>query len=68
LITIEGPNTGGMGAYAPAPVLTDELMKRVEHDIFQPFLKGIAQEGFDFRGIIYFGTHDDVHRTTGARI
>ena len=51
----EGPNTGGMGAYAPAPVLTPELMKRVETEIFQPFLKGIAAEGFDFRGIIYFG-------------
>jgi len=51
----EGPNTGGMGAYAPAPVLTPALMKRVEEEIFKPFLKGIAEEGFDFLGIIYFG-------------
>ncbi len=51
----EGPNTGGMGAYAPAPVVTDALMKRIESEIFKPFLKGIAAEGFDFRGVIYFG-------------
>jgi len=51
----EGPNTGGMGAYAPAPVVTPELMKRVETEIFAPFMKGLAAEGFDFRGIIYFG-------------
>jgi phosphoribosylamine--glycine ligase len=51
----EGPNTGGMGAYAPAPLITAGVMKRVEHDIFEPFLKGIAAEGFDYRGIIYFG-------------
>ncbi len=51
----EGPNTGGMGAYAPAPLMTSMLMKRVEHDVLEPFMKGIAGEGFDFRGIIYFG-------------
>jgi phosphoribosylamine---glycine ligase len=51
----EGPNTGGMGAYAPAPLVTPPLMQRIEKEIFQPFLKGIAAEGFDFRGIIYFG-------------
>jgi phosphoribosylamine--glycine ligase len=51
----EGPNTGGMGAYAPAPLITPALMKRIESEIFQPFMKGIAGEGFDYRGIIYFG-------------
>jgi len=51
----EGPNTGGMGAYAPAPVLTASLMKRIETEIFTPFLKGSRPKGFDFRGIIYFG-------------
>src|SRR6202142_3299813 len=44
-----------MGAYAPTPLLTPELMKRIEHDVFEPFMKGLAGEGFDFRGIIYFG-------------
>jgi len=51
----EGPNTGGMGAYAPAPVVTAALMKRVESEIFKPFLRGLAEERCDFRGVIYFG-------------
>ena len=51
----EGPNTGGMGAYAPAPMVSPSLTDRLEEEIFQPFLKGIAAEGFDYRGIIYFG-------------
>jgi len=51
----EGPNTGGMGAYAPAPVVTPTLLKRIENEVFKPFLKGIQEEKFDFRGIIYFG-------------
>lgn len=51
----EGPNTGGMGAYAPAPLVTPALMQRIDSDIFQPFLKGLSAEKFDYRGIIYFG-------------
>lgn len=51
----EGPNTGGMGAYAPAPVITADLQARIDREIFQPFMKGIAAEDFDYRGIIYFG-------------
>jgi phosphoribosylamine--glycine ligase len=51
----KGPNTGGMGAYAPAPVVTPALMKTIEETVFKPFLKGIKAEKFDFRGIIYFG-------------
>jgi len=51
----EGPNTGGMGAYAPAPVVTPELLSVIDKTVFQPFLKGIQAEKFDFRGIIYFG-------------
>jgi phosphoribosylamine--glycine ligase len=50
-----GPNTGGMGAYAPAPVVTPELLQVIEKTVFQPFLKGLQAEGFDYRGIIYFG-------------
>jgi phosphoribosylamine--glycine ligase len=50
-----GPNTGGMGAYAPAPVVTPALLSVIEEKIFKPFLKGIQAEGFDYRGIIYFG-------------
>ena len=51
----QGPNTGGMGAYAPAPVVTPALQKQMEEAIFRPFMKGLAEEKFDFRGIIYFG-------------
>lgn len=51
----EGPNTGGMGAYAPAPVVTREVMKKIEEEIFNRFLDGVNKEGFDFRGVIYFG-------------
>ncbi len=50
-----GPNTGGMGAYAPAPLVTPTLLKQIDDVVFQPFLKGLAAENFDFRGIIYFG-------------
>lgn len=50
-----GPNTGGMGAYAPAPLLTDELAHEVERQVFRPFLKGLQAEGIDYRGVIYAG-------------
>ncbi|OGR89820.1 MAG: phosphoribosylamine--glycine ligase [Elusimicrobia bacterium RIFCSPLOWO2_01_FULL_59_12] len=50
-----GPNTGGMGAYAPAPLITPDLQADIEATIFKPFLKGLQAESFDFRGIIYFG-------------
>ena len=50
-----GPNTGGMGAYSPAPVVTDELWKVIDAQVLQPFLKGIQAEKLDFRGIIYAG-------------
>ena len=50
-----GPNTGGMGAYAPAPVYTAALKKQVEEEVCKPFLKGLIAEKLDFRGIIYFG-------------
>ena len=50
-----GPNTGGMGAYAPAPCVTPALANQIDDQILKPFLKGIQAEGFDYRGIIYFG-------------
>ncbi|MBR6240865.1 MAG: phosphoribosylamine--glycine ligase, partial [Lentisphaeria bacterium] len=50
-----GPNTGGMGAYSPAPVVTDELMAEVEKSVLKPFLAGIRAEGLDYRGLIYAG-------------
>lgn len=50
-----GPNTGGMGAYAPAPLLTKELAREVERAVFRPFLAGLEAEGIDYRGVIYAG-------------
>lgn len=51
----EGPNTGGMGAYAPTPYLNDNLRMTINKNIFENFLKGLSVEKLDFRGIIYFG-------------
>jgi len=50
-----GKNTGGMGAYAPAPVLTGELATRVEQDIVLPVLGGMREEGTPYRGCLYIG-------------
>ncbi len=51
----KGPNTGGMGAYSPAPVVTDALMREIDETILQRFLKGVREEKLDYRGIIYAG-------------
>ena len=51
----KGLNTGGMGAYSPAPVYTEELARRTEEQVFQPLLKGFNSSGIDFRGVIYAG-------------
>ena len=50
-----GPNTGGMGAYSPAPVVTPELHARVVREIIQPVLAGMAQEGHRYTGFLYAG-------------
>lgn len=50
-----GPNTGGMGAYAPAPVLTDQLLRRACSTIIEPTLRGMAAEGAPYTGILYVG-------------
>ena len=50
-----GPNTGGMGAYAPAPVMTGALLKEVEATIILPTLRGMAAEGNPYQGILYIG-------------
>ena len=50
-----GPNTGGMGAYAPAPLVTHEAMKEVEERIIRPVLLGMVDEGHPYRGILYVG-------------
>ncbi len=50
-----GPNTGGMGAYAPAPVVTPELTAEVEERVFRPLLAGFVRSGIDYRGVVYAG-------------
>ena len=50
-----GPNTGGMGAYSPAPVITKKLEADIEKYIMNPLLKGLAKEGIRYRGVIYAG-------------
>ena len=51
----EGPNTGGMGAYSPAPVVTPEVHARVMREVIYPTLKGMAAEGAPFSGFLYAG-------------
>lgn len=50
-----GANTGGMGAYSPAPVVEEGLWPEIEERILKPFLKGCRDENLDFRGVIYAG-------------
>ena len=50
-----GPNTGGMGAYAPAPVVTEELQQKVVSRVLEPTIKNMASEGTPFKGILYAG-------------
>ncbi len=50
-----GPNTGGMGAYSPAPVFTPELVEAADRLVVQPTLKGMVAEGAPYRGVLYVG-------------
>ncbi len=50
-----GPNTGGMGAYSPAPVVTTELHRRIMEEVIEPTVKGMVQDGNEFRGFLYAG-------------
>lgn len=51
----QGPNTGGMGAYAPAPVITDALMARICKEIVEPTLRGMVDEGVPYTGTLFVG-------------
>jgi phosphoribosylamine--glycine ligase len=51
----KGPNTGGMGAYSPAPVITETLARRIMDEVMTPVVKGMAAEGSPFKGILYAG-------------
>ena len=51
----EGPNTGGMGAYAPTPLIDEELYKKIEDRIIRPTIDGMAEEGMPFEGVLFAG-------------
>ncbi len=51
----KGPNTGGMGAYCPAPVVNEKLLKKVEETVIKPTLNGLNSEGIKYRGVLYIG-------------
>jgi phosphoribosylamine--glycine ligase len=51
----EGPNTGGMGAYAPVPFVTGRLQESILDLVFEPAVRGLAQEGRPFKGVLYAG-------------
>jgi phosphoribosylamine---glycine ligase len=50
-----GPNTGGMGAYAPAPIATPELMAKVQTQVLEPAIAALRARGLDYRGCLYAG-------------
>ncbi|OGT90591.1 MAG: phosphoribosylamine--glycine ligase [Gammaproteobacteria bacterium RIFOXYD12_FULL_61_37] len=50
-----GPNTGGMGAYSPAPVVTDQVYRRIMDEVIFPTVRGMAQEGMPYTGFLYAG-------------
>lgn len=58
-----GPNTGGMGAYSPAPVVTAEVHQRIMDEVIYPTVRGMAAEGHPYKGFLYAGVMID---TTGA--
>jgi phosphoribosylamine--glycine ligase len=51
----QGPNTGGMGAYSPAPVVTPAIHRRIMDEVLTPLLAGLKQQGIRYRGVIYAG-------------
>jgi phosphoribosylamine--glycine ligase len=51
----KGPNTGGMGAYSPAPVVTEGVHNKIMDEIMTPTIKGMASEGRPYRGVLYGG-------------
>ncbi len=50
-----GPNTGGMGAYSPAPVVTEELMNQITREVFVPMVDGLNRNGTPYKGVLYAG-------------
>ena len=59
----EGPNTGGMGAYSPAPVVTPEIHKRIMNEVIMPTVEGMSKEGAPYSGFLYAGLMIDADGT-----
>jgi phosphoribosylamine--glycine ligase len=57
----QGPNTGGMGAYSPAPVVTPNVHAKVMHEIILPTIAGMAKDGITYTGFLYAGLMIDAH-------
>ncbi len=51
----QGPNTGGMGSVSPNPFLPEGIEQKLETKILQPFLKGLQEDGLDYRGVVFIG-------------
>jgi len=51
----QGPNTGGMGAYAPTPLVTDEIYRKLDERVIVPTLEGMQAEGMPFKGVLFIG-------------
>jgi phosphoribosylamine--glycine ligase len=51
----QGPNTGGMGAYSPAPVVTDQIHEKIIEKILRPIIYGMGEEGRPYQGVLYAG-------------
>ncbi len=51
----KGPNTGGMGAYAPTPLVNDEIYSKIKERVIKPTLKGMSDEGMPFTGVLFIG-------------
>ncbi|CAN5784284.1 phosphoribosylamine--glycine ligase [soil metagenome] len=62
----QGPNTGGMGAYSPAPVVTPNVHAQVMHKIIQPTIAGMARDGIPFTGFLYAGLMIDANGHASA--
>ncbi len=55
----KGPNTGGMGAYSPAPVVTEKISQKIMRQVIEPTIKGMKREGHSFTGFLYAGVMID---------
>ena len=62
----KGPNTGGMGAYSPAPVVTEELHHKIMQQVIEPTLAGMAKEGHPYVGFLYAGLMIDANENVNV--